>query len=304
MINVAILLNQERFEKDGLELAIDKSSDFSYTHFYEKRCFFVIKNGEKQLYYKNEPIDASKYDAVYSGAVSKGYLHYSILRFFVNKGAIPVQSYNGLINAGNKDTMCTLFNQNNIRHPKSITIPNEFLCENYDAFYSILKENIGDYPYIIKPIRGSLGNGIELIRDREKLFKYIAENPEKGHIIQEYLSPDDRQDERHIVVGDKVVNSMLRVAKYNNVTTNIATGAKGLPLVCDKETEELCVKACKCVKLEYGGVDIIRDENGTPYVLEVNPIPGQHIIQVTGHNHFEDVLAYIKKKVEKKNIHQ
>lgn len=301
MINIVILINKESFEKDGLMLAIDKSSDFSYTLINEKRCFFVTENGQKQLYYKNQPVKASDYDAIYSGAVSKGKLHYSILRFFESRGVIPVQTSAGLANSSNKDVTYLYFSRNNIKYPIGITIPNGFMSDNLDAFHSILKEKIGDYPYIIKPVSGSLGNGVELVRNDEELFRYITKDPEKNHIIQEYISPDNRQDERHIVVGDKVVNSMLRTARQGSVTTNIAKGAIGTPLVCDKETEELCVKACKAVKIEFGGVDVIRKEDGTPCVLEVNPIPGQHIIKVTGHNHFEDVLEYIKAKVEKKN---
>jgi ribosomal protein S6--L-glutamate ligase len=59
----------------------------------------------------------------------------------------------------------------------------------------------------------------------------------------------------------------------------------------------LCVKASQVLGLEFSGVDLIKDQDGNGYVVEVNGNPGSKIIDITGHNYVRDLVKHIEKKV-------
>ena len=146
----------------------------------------------------------------------------------------------------------------------------------------------------MKPVFGSFGKGVELAYSVNAIVTRLEQN-KNGLLIQQYISPGKRQDERYIVIGDRVVNAMLRVAQPGEVATNMHHGGSGYPLSWDGETEVLCVAAAKSVGLLYAGVDVIRDEQGKPYLLEINSNPHTDVIDISGHNHFIDMLKYLKE---------
>jgi glutathione synthase/RimK-type ligase-like ATP-grasp enzyme len=45
--------------------------------------------------------------------------------------------------------------------------------------------------------------------------------------------------------------------------------------------EELALKAAHLIGLDYAGVDLMKAEDGTTYVLEINSIPGWRGLQQT-----------------------
>ena len=53
--------------------------------------------------------------------------------------------------------------------------------------------------------------------------------------------------------------------------------------------------------LEFSGVDLIKDQDENSYVVEVNGNPGSKIIDITGHNYFQDLVQHIEKKVGASN---
>lgn len=61
----------------------------------------------------------------------------------------------------------------------------------------------------------------------------------------------------------------------------------------------MCIKASKAVGLEFSGVDLIREKMGKTYVTEVNGNPGTGIIDITGKNHFVQLVKYIESKSKK-----
>ena len=56
--------------------------------------------------------------------------------------------------------------------------------------------------------------------------------------------------------------------------------------------------------LNFAGVDIMKkmDKDGkpVPYFIEINSNPGDMIIDVTGHNHYEDLLDYVERNCNRK----
>jgi predicted ATP-grasp superfamily ATP-dependent carboligase len=62
---------------------------------------------------------------------------------------------------------------------------------------------------------------------------------------------------------------------------------------------DIYIRAAKAVGLEFAGVDIMKDEEGKTYVVEVNGNPGTKIINLTGRNYFVDLVKMVGGKVSK-----
>lgn len=80
---------------------------------------------------------------------------------------------------------------------------------------------------------------------------------------------------------------------------NLSQGGAGrnvLNELTEKE-KEFCVKAAQACGLEFAGVDFVRDKEGNALFIEANGNPGEKIISVTGHNHYEDLLDLIESKL-------
>ncbi len=156
---------------------------------------------------------------------------------------------------------------------KGLPVPDTYLSEN--PFTAMrLVETRGRIVY--KPLTGSLGLGSTLLMDPDIAFQVsrtlLSHN--QPLYLQEYIEKPG-YDVRVFIVGDRVVAAMKRVIN-TNWKTNIARGARGVPLRREEDPEsyELALKATSILGLDYSGVDIIVDkETGKHYIIEVNAFP-------------------------------
>jgi len=97
-------------------------------------------------------------------------------------------------------------------------------------------------------------------------------------------------------MGDKVVSAMRRTGK-KDFRANISQGGSGEAVELSEADQALCIKASQVLGLEFSGVDLIKDQDENSYVVEVNGNPGSKIIDITGHNYFQDLVTHIERKV-------
>jgi len=140
---------------------------------------------------------------------------------------------------------------------------------------ALVRDVLGDAPYLIKPIHGEKGRGVE------KLASYDA-LPERtdGLLIQPYI--ENHGDYRVMVYGYSVRGALYRSAQEGKIVNNTSQGAISEFLergALGEELVGLAERAASTVECAVAGVDVIVDGNGRPYVLEVNQ--GSQI--VTGH---------------------
>ncbi len=114
---------------------------------------------------------------------------------------------------------------------------------------------------IAKPIHGSFGMGIKLTQD-------LADEELESYIIQRRLN--SKSDYRVIVLGEKVIGVMKRTAKEKMIVTNVAAGGDFEASSLPTEVLNVAIKAAKALNLEYSGVDVMLDNDSTPYILEAN----------------------------------
>lgn len=157
-----------------------------------------------------------------------------------------------------------------------------------------LMDSLGGLPVVGKLLKGSQGQGVMIFRDPEQTNTSL-ESFWKLNIdvmMQRYIE-SDRKDIRAIVVGEKVAVAMERSGK-KDFRANISQGGSGRLIELTKEQEQICVNASKALGLSFSGVDLMKDANGKNYIIEVNGNPGTKIIDITGHNYFDDLVAFIE----------
>ena len=91
-------------------------------------------------------------------------------------------------------------------------------------------------------------------------------------IIQDFVETGG-VDTRAIVIGDKVVASMKRIAKQGESRANIHAGGTGEGCVLDRNAKKIAIDAARAVGAEICAVDLLEGPMG-PVVIEINTSPG------------------------------
>jgi RimK family alpha-L-glutamate ligase len=122
---------------------------------------------------------------------------------------------------------------------------------------------------IVKPIRGSKGQGISEVDEGSTLELFKNTSYAKENLLQEISHSS--HDFRILVIDGSSVGVMKREKPESNtfVTTNYSSGGIVSAHEADSELIDLAEKAASFLNLEYCGVDIMQ-HNGEYKILEVN----------------------------------
>lgn len=127
------------------------------------------------------------------------------------------------------------------------------------------------YPVICKHDRGFQGRSVKKLDNRDQLLKqlYKIEEIKLGMWVwQDYLPL--KWDIRVIVIGGKVLGAMRRSAQGEEFRSNFSLGGAVEKWELSDEDKNIAQKVAEVCQLDYCGVDIMKDEMGNSYVLEVN----------------------------------
>ena len=157
-----------------------------------------------------------------------------------------------------------------LRLAKTIPAP---LCYTKDAkvseeFLENVAQNLG-FPLVVKKSYGSFGAGVRLVHGMSELQKTAEEFLYAPHFFQEYIKESCGRDIRVIVIGQKALGGMERVAKEGEFRSNIELGGVGRKIALKKEYAIAAERAAKALGLDYCGVDLLQTKEG-PVLCEVN----------------------------------
>ena len=156
-------------------------------------------------------------------------------------------------------------------------------------------------PIIVKTWNGSKGKTVGICdskRSANSLFSFALHAGLKI-LLEQYIETGGT-DYRVWVVGDKVSVAMKRTSgDSKDFRANISQGGKGEKVELSKEDEQLCIKAAHAIGLNVAGVDLMKSENGTSYIIEINSNPGVKIIDITGVNPFIDIIQFCEDNYKK-----
>lgn len=157
-----------------------------------------------------------------------------------------------------------------------------------------------DYPMIVKECYGSFGMQVYKVNNQEELRNIREKLADRPHLYQAFIKSSCGRDVRIHVVGDEVVASMLRV-NDEDFRANITNGGKMVHYDPPEAFKQLALKVCKLLKTDFAGVDLLFGEEEEPILCEVNSNAHiKNILDLTGINIAEKIMAYIMKEVKKR----
>jgi len=164
-------------------------------------------------------------------------------------------------------------------------------------------EQLG-YPAVIKPVIGSWGRFVALLRDRQTARSIMEERTFMGALyqtfyLQEYVEKIGKKDIRSFVVGDRVVAAIYRIAVKDELRTNTALGGRAEACQITPEIENLSLRAAEAVGGDgVYGVDILIGDKGM-MVNEVNHTVEFHTtVPVTGIDVPGLIIDYVLERVK------
>ena len=157
--------------------------------------------------------------------------------------------------------------ESGVRMPKTVSSPVMYRPAEDGDFTDRVEREIS-YPAVVKEVFGSMGQGVYLARDRSELEELRKTLRLKPHIYQKFIGKGG-EDTRIIVIGGKAVAAMHRV-NGGDFRSNVACGGKGVACAVSDEEKFIAERSAEVLGLDYAGVDVITDTDGTPYLCEVN----------------------------------
>jgi D-alanine-D-alanine ligase-like ATP-grasp enzyme len=149
-------------------------------------------------------------------------------------------------------------------------------------------------PLVVKPIDGSQGNGVKLLKTKKQLENYLEKSSDSIVTVQKFIENDG--DWRLLFVGNKLIYSILRkTVDEKEFRNNTSLGGKATNKKPPANVLVLAKKANLASGLDITGVDIIEDKNSNDvYVMEVNAGPQFFSNQ----NRFNSVINAIFEKIK------
>ncbi|MFT4283102.1 MAG: ATP-grasp domain-containing protein [Candidatus Woesearchaeota archaeon] len=178
---------------------------------------------------------------------------------------------------------------------QNVPMPKTYISTTVSAARNVLSRM--NYPIIMKFPQGTQGKGV-MFADSFSSASSILDALtalKQSFIIQEFIETGN-SDIRAIVVGDKVIASMVRKGKSDEKRANIHAGGSGESIELDSKAKEIAVKAAKATGADICGVDILPSIKG-PLVLETNISPGlQGITNYTKVDVADHIARFLYKK--------
>ena len=184
-----------------------------------------------------------------------------------SKGVRVVNSFDVSLKCGNKlFTTLTL-------SKAGVPVPETMAAFTMDGVFKALND-LG-YPAVLKPVVGSWGRLMAILKDKETT-QAIIELREKInnallqiYYVQKWVDRPPR-DIRVMVVGDEVVAASYRYSPVDDWRTNVARGGKSEACPITPELEEVALKAAEAVGGGVLAVDCMESREKGLLVHEVN----------------------------------
>lgn len=251
-----------------------------------------LEEGEPDLFYRGKRL--GDYDAILPRiGASITYFGTAVVRQFEQLDVYTPNTANGILNSRDKLRSMQILSRHDIGIPYSC-----YVRDRNDVLPAI--ERVGGAPVIIKLIEGTQGVGV-ILAESDKVAEAIIETlhgAKQNVLVQKFVAESKGKDIRALVVGDRVVAAMRRVAQGQEFRSNVHRGGKTEPVTLDATYEEAAVRAAQIMGLRVAGVDLLESNEG-PQVMEVNSSPGMEGIETaTGLDVAGSIIDFIANQVD------
>lgn len=243
------------------------------------------------LQYRGKPL--SDYDAILPRiGNSITYFGTAVVRQFEQMDVYTPNTANGISNSRDKLRASQILARHGIGMPETA-----FVRNRADVRQAI--QSVGGAPVVIKLLEGTQGVGV-ILAPQVKVAEAIIEtlhSTKQNVLIQRFVSESAGRDIRALVVGDRVVAAMRRIAKGDEFRSNVHRGGSVEAVQLDPSYEQAAVRSAQIMGLKVAGVDMLESDDG-PLVMEVNSSPGLEGIEMaTGLDVAGAIVDYIDNQV-------
>jgi glutathione synthase len=155
---------------------------------------------------------------------------------------------------------------------------------------------------VVKPLDGAGGSGVMVVsktdRNSRSIVDYITQDGTRHAMVQEYLEAVRAGDKRVLLLEGEVLGGINRVAREDDVRSNIHAG--GRVEACEVTPEERAVVADIAPRLAEDGLVFVGLDFIGGKLTEVNvtsPTGIQELSRHLGHDVAEKVIGWVERKV-------
>lgn len=201
------------------------------------------------------------------------------------KAAIP--GWSMFIRAHNKELLMNICKENNIPHPRTVSLAGEITKE--------ITEQVG-FPALIKPNISAGASGIKYVNNYQEFIEKSGKLHDRieNYTLQEYIDHADFYFNLMIYRyedGSFSQAVIIKIIRYFPIKGGSSSYSK---VVDNEELEQICKKTLDCIDWHgFADFDIIQDKITNEYkIIEINPrVPSSlHAAYISGINFLEIIV--------------
>jgi ribosomal protein S6--L-glutamate ligase len=251
----------------------------------------LVEQGNPRLHFRGKKL--SHYDAVIPRiGASITFYGTAVVRQFEQMGVFTLATSHAISVSRDKLRTIQILSRHNIGIPATAFVRNKHAV--LDAI-----EQVGGAPVIVKVLEGTQGVGV-ILADSSKAAQAIIETlqmAKQNVLIQKFVKESKGRDLRALVVGDRVVAAMRRVAQGDEFRSNVHRGGRAERVDLDPAYEATAIHAAQIMGLRVAGVDMLEADDG-PAVMEINSSPGlEGIEKATGLDVAGAIVEHLEEQV-------
>ncbi|WP_420403567.1 30S ribosomal protein S6--L-glutamate ligase [Nisaea sp.] len=253
------------------------------------RCYIDIAANDPEVHYRGESLTG--YDAIIPRiGASVTFFGTAVLRQFEMMDVYPLNESVAISRSRDKLRSMQLLSREGVGLPVTV-----FAHRTSHADEVI--RLAGGTPVIIKLLEGTQGIGV-VLAETDKSAESIIQafgGVKTDVLVQQFVEEAKGEDIRCLVVGEKVVASMIRRGKEGDFRSNLHRGGSAEAVRISREERATALKAANAMGLNVCGVDMLRSDNG-PVVMEVNSSPGlEGVEKATNVDVAGKIIEFIEK---------
>ena len=257
-----------------------------------RRCYMNITSHRPGINYKGEAIEGIDAIIPRIGA-SISFYGTAVVRQFEMMGVYSVNESVAITRSRDKLRASQLLAR------RGIGLPVTGFANSPDDTDDLL-ESVGGAPVVIKLLEGTQGVGVVLAETKKAAESVIEafRGLKANFMVQEFIKEAGGADIRCLVIGGKVVASMMRQGKEGEFRSNLHRGGSASLIRITPEERSTAVRSAKVMGLNVAGVDLLRSNHG-PVVMEVNSSPGlEGIENATEKDVAGTIIEFIEKNAK------
>ncbi len=285
MIRTLILTEKEGWHYQQLKTSLEKRkhkvssaclTDISLS--IEKNNTYILINNEPLKYINNVIVRF-----VPGGTLEEIVFYLNILKILQSQGIKVINTATSIENTVDKLYTSHLLNKNNIPTPMT------YIFRGVDNAKNFLDSNIPSNGLVYKPLFGSQGDNIRLIKKPSDITK--LDNRSNIYYFQEYLENTINHDYRVLIFNMKNSLKYFYMTRYGDTfINNYSKGGSCIKENIDPSIINLAIQSSRLLNIDLCGVDIMKYKNKY-YVIEANSIPAWRGLQDVEEENISEYFA-------------